>query len=91
MPSVLLQRRESAGPASARTAPQRRTRVFALAEARWAASALVLFLIGLPLQLTGAPAWAWGPLYALAYVTGGWEPAWAGGRRCGRRRWTWTC
>ncbi|MFE4373383.1 heavy metal translocating P-type ATPase [Streptomyces sp. NPDC056835] len=59
-------------------APRRRTRVFALPEARWATAALVLFLIALPLQLTGAPAWAWVPLYALAYVTGGWEPAWAG-------------
>ncbi|MFD9823977.1 heavy metal translocating P-type ATPase [Streptomyces violascens] len=59
-------------------APKRRTCVFALAEARWAAAALVLFLVALPLQLTGAPAWAWGPLYALAYVMGGWEPAWAG-------------
>jgi len=52
--------------------------VLALAEARWASAALVLFLIALPLQLAGAPAWAWGPLYAAAYVTGGWEPAWAG-------------
>lgn len=52
--------------------------MFALAEARWAAAALVLFLLALPLQLTGAPAWTWGPLYAAAYVTGGWEPAWAG-------------
>ncbi|MFD7288911.1 heavy metal translocating P-type ATPase [Streptomyces sp. NPDC059863] len=59
-------------------APRRRTRVFALPEARWATAALVLFLIALPLQLTGVPAWAWVPLYALAYVTGGWEPAWAG-------------
>ncbi|MCL7379892.1 heavy metal translocating P-type ATPase [Streptomyces sp. 35G-GA-8] len=59
-------------------APRRRTRVFALPEARWATAALVLFLIALPLQLTGAPAWAWVPLYALAYATGGWEPAWAG-------------
>ncbi|MBW8706833.1 putative cation-transporting P-type ATPase J [Streptomyces sp. MBT84] len=56
----------------------RRTRVFALPEARWAAAATVLFLLALPLQLTGAPAWAWGPLYALAYATGGWEPGWAG-------------
>nr|WP_024127254.1 heavy metal translocating P-type ATPase [Streptomyces sp. F8]AHE39990.1 Putative cation-transporting P-type ATPase [Streptomyces sp. F8] len=78
MPSVLLQRPERAASAASGTAPRRRTRVFALAEARWAAAALVLFLIALPLQLTGAPAWAWGPLYALAYVTGGWEPAWAG-------------
>ncbi|WUC32686.1 heavy metal translocating P-type ATPase (plasmid) [Streptomyces clavifer] len=59
-------------------APKRRTRVFALAEARWAAAALVLFLIALPLQLAGAPAWMWGLLYAAAYLTGGWEPAWAG-------------
>ncbi|MFC9424674.1 heavy metal translocating P-type ATPase [Streptomyces sp. NPDC056987] len=59
-------------------APRRRTRVLALPEARWAAAALVLFLLALPLQLTGAPAWSWGPLYAAAYVTGGWEPAWAG-------------
>ncbi|MEV7869045.1 heavy metal translocating P-type ATPase [Streptomyces sp. NPDC088124] len=59
-------------------APRRRPRVLALPEARWAAAALVLFLLALPLQLTGAPAWSWGPLYAAAYVTGGWEPAWAG-------------
>lgn len=59
-------------------APRRRTRIFALPEARWAAAALVLFLIALPLQLLGAPAWVWGPLYAAAYVTGGWEPGWAG-------------
>ncbi|MEV0915751.1 heavy metal translocating P-type ATPase [Streptomyces sp. NPDC049967] len=78
MPSVLLQRPEGAASAAPGAAPRRRTRVFALAEARWAATALVLFLIALPLQLTGAPVWAWGPLYALAYVTGGWEPAWAG-------------
>ncbi|MFD4658260.1 heavy metal translocating P-type ATPase [Kitasatospora sp. NPDC058444] len=60
------------------SAPRRRTRVLSLPEARWAAAATVLFLVALPLQLTGAPAWAWGPLYALAYATGGWEPAWAG-------------
>ncbi|MDT0549787.1 heavy metal translocating P-type ATPase [Streptomyces lonegramiae] len=59
-------------------APKRRTRIFALPEARWAAAALVLFLIGLPLYLLDAPGWAWGPLFALVYVTGGWEPGWAG-------------
>ncbi|MER7840680.1 heavy metal translocating P-type ATPase [Streptomyces sp. NPDC096040] len=58
--------------------PWRRTRVFALPEARWAAAATVLFLLALPLQLSGAPTWTWGPLYALSYVTGGWEPGWAG-------------
>ncbi|MFC1405301.1 MULTISPECIES: heavy metal translocating P-type ATPase [Streptacidiphilus] len=59
-------------------APARRTQVFALAEARWAAVATVAFLLALPLQLAGAGAWVWGPLYAVAYVTGGWEPGWAG-------------
>ncbi|WP_327424894.1 heavy metal translocating P-type ATPase [Streptomyces sp. NBC_01230] len=59
-------------------ATRRRTHVFALAEARWAAAATVLFLLALSLQLTGAPVWAWGPLYALSYTTGGWEPGWEG-------------
>ncbi|MEU8619537.1 heavy metal translocating P-type ATPase [Streptomyces sp. NPDC048623] len=59
-------------------APRRRTRIFTLPEARWAATALVLFLIALPLHLLGAPSWSWGPLFALVYVTGGWEPGWAG-------------
>ncbi|WP_031068360.1 heavy metal translocating P-type ATPase [Streptomyces sp. NRRL WC-3742] len=77
MSSTLIERPAPvAAPADA--APKRRTRVFALPEARWAAAATALFLTALPLQLTGAPAWAWGPLHALAYATGGWEPAWAG-------------
>ncbi|MFJ7147581.1 heavy metal translocating P-type ATPase [Streptomyces sp. NPDC100445] len=78
MPADLLQRPGRAAPTASGQAPGHRTRVFALAEARWAAAALVLFLLALPLQLTGVPAWAWGPLYAAAYVTGGWEPARAG-------------
>ncbi|EFF88186.1 cadmium-translocating P-type ATPase [Streptomyces sp. e14] len=53
---------------------RRRTRVLALPEARWALAALVLFLTALPLDLLGAPAWLWGPLFAATYVTGGWEP-----------------
>jgi heavy metal translocating P-type ATPase len=53
-------------------------RMISLPEIRWAAAALALFLIALPLQLLGASAWVWGPLYALVYATGGWEPAWAG-------------
>ncbi|MFG2956413.1 heavy metal translocating P-type ATPase [Streptomyces sp. NPDC048291] len=71
-------------PASGRAAPvrrgtaPRRTRVLALPEARWATAALALFLAALPLQLTGAPTWTWGPLYALTYAAGGWEPGWAG-------------
>ncbi|MFE2407503.1 heavy metal translocating P-type ATPase [Kitasatospora sp. NPDC059408] len=78
MPATLIERPAPTAPPRPDAAPRRRTRVFALPEARWAAAATVLFLTALPLQLAGAPAWAWGPLYALAYATGGWEPAWAG-------------
>ncbi|WP_225094582.1 heavy metal translocating P-type ATPase [Streptomyces sp. CoH27] len=76
--SSTLARPVPAGAVRDAVAPKRRTRIFALPEARWAATALALFLLALPLQLTGAPAWTWGPLYALTYVTGGWEPGWAG-------------
>ncbi|MFJ8788535.1 heavy metal translocating P-type ATPase [Streptomyces sp. NPDC102462] len=69
---------ERTSPGRAPAGQQRRTRVLALPEARWAAAALALFLIALPLQLTGAPAWTWVPLYALTYAAGGWEPGWAG-------------
>ncbi|MFF0732533.1 heavy metal translocating P-type ATPase [Streptomyces chartreusis] len=58
--------------------PRRRTRLLALPEVRWAGAAAALFLLALPLQLAGAPAWIWGPLYTLSYVTGGWEPGWEG-------------
>ncbi|WP_152645843.1 heavy metal translocating P-type ATPase [Streptacidiphilus albus] len=58
--------------------PRRRTRLLAQPEARWAAAATVLFLLALALQLAGASAWVWGPLYALGYATGGWEPGLAG-------------
>ncbi|MFD7642673.1 heavy metal translocating P-type ATPase [Kitasatospora sp. NPDC059795] len=78
MPSSTLIERPVRVPAPAGAEPRRRTRVFALPEVRWAAASLVLFLSALPLELTGAPAWAWGPLFALAYATGGWEPGWAG-------------
>ncbi|WP_037604629.1 heavy metal translocating P-type ATPase [Streptacidiphilus rugosus] len=75
MPTTLLER--PAAP-SALVAPRRKTRVLALTEARWALAALLLFAIALPLQLAGVTAWAWGPLYALCYAAGGWEPGWAG-------------
>ncbi|MGW4536387.1 heavy metal translocating P-type ATPase [Streptomyces chartreusis] len=71
----------AAGPAAsvrAGSVPRRRTRLLALPEVRWAAAATALFLLALPLQLAGAPAWIWGPLYALSYATGGWEPGWEG-------------
>ncbi|MGW8671088.1 heavy metal translocating P-type ATPase [Streptomyces niveus] len=61
-------------PPAEAAARRRRTRVLALPEARWASVALALFLIALPLDLLGAPAWSWGPLFAATYVAGGWEP-----------------
>ncbi|RAG85651.1 heavy metal translocating P-type ATPase [Streptacidiphilus pinicola] len=76
MSTTLLER--PAAPAAATVAPRRRTRVLALAEARWALAALLLFAIALPLQLAGVTAWVWGPLYAFCYAAGGWEPGWAG-------------
>ncbi|MEU4894119.1 heavy metal translocating P-type ATPase [Streptomyces sp. NPDC044780] len=56
----------------------RRTRVRDLPEVRWAALATAAFLPAFPLDLAGAPAWLWGPLYAVCYAAGGWEPGWAG-------------
>ncbi|MFJ9927528.1 heavy metal translocating P-type ATPase [Streptomyces misionensis] len=76
--SSTLTRPAPDGTAREAGAPRRRTRVLALPEARWATAALVLFLIALPLYLTGAPSWTWGTLLAAVYATGGWEPGWAG-------------
>ncbi|MGW3288675.1 heavy metal translocating P-type ATPase [Streptomyces sp. NPDC001002] len=79
MPSVLDRR-----PAPVVTGPRpttpsrRRTRILLLPEARLALAALLLFLLALPLHLSGASAWSWGPLFGAAYVTGGWEPGWEG-------------
>ncbi|MEU1555378.1 heavy metal translocating P-type ATPase [Streptomyces scabiei] len=61
--------------ASAPTAPRRRTRLLALPEARWALASTVAFLLAFPLDLVGASAWLYGPLYVVAYAAGGWEPA----------------
>lgn len=69
---------DRAVPARAGAVPRRRTRLFALPEVRWAVAATAFFLLALPLQLAGAPAWSWVPLYALSYATGGWEPGWEG-------------
>src|SRR5690242_4873888 len=67
-----------AGTTGDAAAPIRRTRIFALSEARWAAAALALFLLALPFYLWGLSAWTWGPLFALCYAAGGWEPGLAG-------------
>ncbi|MFC3995641.1 heavy metal translocating P-type ATPase [Nocardiopsis sediminis] len=49
-----------------------------LAEVRWAAAALALFLAGWAAQAAGAPEWAWWGLFLACYATGGWEPTLAG-------------
>ncbi|MFF3462546.1 heavy metal translocating P-type ATPase [Streptomyces sp. NPDC002619] len=67
-------------PETRPTVLDRRTRVLALPEARWALAATITFLLGLTLHLGGAPGWSYGPLYAVAYAAGGWEPALEGVR-----------
>ncbi|MEV5593747.1 heavy metal translocating P-type ATPase [Streptomyces sp. NPDC052496] len=68
-----------APPATATPPPRpRRTRLLALPEVRWAALSALAFLLAFPLDLAGAPAWTWGPLYAVCYAAGGWEPGLAG-------------
>lgn len=69
--------------ASNRTVPTpavvaRRTRVFALPEMRWATAALVLFVAGLAVQVTGGPPGVWWGLYLVCYAAGGWEPGLVG-------------
>ncbi|WP_327332112.1 heavy metal translocating P-type ATPase [Streptomyces anulatus] len=79
MSSVVDQRPEPMTAGAPRPVPPRgRTRLLALPEARWALASLLLFLLALPVYLLDAPAWAWGPLFAASYVTGGWEPGWEG-------------
>jgi heavy metal translocating P-type ATPase len=75
VPSTLDSPPVPALDASARTAPRRRTRVLALPEARWALLATAAFLLALPLYFADAPGWTYGPLYVVAYLAGGWEPA----------------
>ncbi|MBB5126212.1 heavy metal translocating P-type ATPase [Streptomyces griseoloalbus] len=65
----------SSPPSTGIPATRRRTRVLALPEARWALTALVAFLAGLAADLGGAPPWIGAVLYAVAYASGGWEPA----------------
>ena len=65
----------AAAPVGARRA---RARAWWLPEVRWAAAATVLFGFGLLAYFAGGPAWLWWALFLGCYVTGGWEPGWAG-------------
>ncbi|MFF9912628.1 heavy metal translocating P-type ATPase [Streptomyces sp. NPDC013457] len=73
MASPVLDAR-TAAPADKAPPSSRRTRVRDVPEVRWAALSALAFLLALPLDLAGAPAWAWGPLYAVCYAAGGWDP-----------------
>jgi cation-transporting P-type ATPase D len=42
---------------------------------RWASAALLLFCLGLLLQLTGTPDQLWWAVYLACYAVGGWAPA----------------
>ncbi len=49
-----------------------------LGEVRWAALALVLFVVGVGGSALGAPTWVAGVFYVGCYVSGGWKPGLAG-------------
>ncbi|GAA3016827.1 heavy metal translocating P-type ATPase [Streptosporangium longisporum] len=68
----------TAPPADRARPRSRRTRLLTLPEVRWASASLAAFAVAVPLHLGGAPAWTWGTVYAICYLTGGWEPALAG-------------
>ncbi len=55
-----------------------RSGAWSLPEVRWALIATALFAVGVLAQLAGAPPWLFWPLYVACYITGGWEPGWAG-------------
>lgn len=57
---------------------RRRAGAWSLPEVRWAATATVLFCFGLLAGLAGGPGWLSWTLLLACYVTGGWEPGWAG-------------
>ncbi|HEX5143406.1 MAG TPA: heavy metal translocating P-type ATPase [Mycobacterium sp.] len=59
-------------------ASRRRAGAWSSPEVRWAAVATVLFCGGLLTELAGGPGWLSWPLFLACYVTGGWEPGWAG-------------
>jgi cation transport ATPase len=57
---------------------RRRAGAWSLPALRWAAVATVLFCGGLFTELAGGPGWLSWMLLLACYVTGGWEPGWAG-------------
>nr|WP_275452057.1 MULTISPECIES: heavy metal translocating P-type ATPase [Protofrankia] len=68
----------AAPPVRQRPPHRRAATVCALAQVRWAALAVVLFLLGGSAHLAGAPWPVWWGLYLACCAAGGWEPARAG-------------
>ncbi|WP_304114138.1 heavy metal translocating P-type ATPase [Mycolicibacterium bacteremicum] len=65
--------------------PRRRS-AWSLDSVRWAAAALALFLVGLILQLAGAPEILWWTAYLACYAAGGWQPGRGGLLELAQRR-----
>lgn len=63
----------------------------ALPEVRWAALSMALFVVAVVGQVTGGQRALVYAVFAGCYLTGGWEPARVGCRRCGSGPWTWIC
>lgn len=51
--------------------PAHKTRTFSIAEVRWASVALLLFTIGLALQLSPMPEWTYWAAYLACYLAVG--------------------
>lgn len=77
-PAVTPTTDRTSGATPRATVPHRRTPLFALTEARWAAAALTLFAAGGLAHLAGAPEWLYWSLYLACYACGGWESALSG-------------
>lgn len=60
--------------------------MWSVPEVRWACVATAMFAAGGLTQLAGGPSWVWCALYLACYVTGGWEPGWAGLQALRERR-----
>src|SRR6478735_3180041 len=63
-----------------------RRAAWSLPAVRWAATALLLFALGLAAQVLGAPEIIWWALYLACYAAGGWQPGLDGLRELGQRR-----
>lgn len=60
------------------TSGKRNRGAWGLPEVRWAGVATVLFALGSGVYYAGGPTWLWWTLFLGCYVSGGWEPGWAG-------------